>query len=121
MEDHLKSGGSINNPWLSNLDNTTNLGTSSATVDNRTSMSQEPTQIGGKFSGEEVNTSSMSITKRPLMFTKTRILKDKRLSSGRNTMVWTKDGELFTLTNQPRKDLKDGMENMDSISWNHST
>jgi hypothetical protein len=53
----------------------------------RQSMSQELTPIGGKSSGEEVNTSSMSITKRPLMFTKTRILKDKRLSSGKSTMV----------------------------------
>jgi hypothetical protein len=82
----------------------------------RQSMSQELTPTGGRSSGEEVKTSSISITKRLLMSTKTRILKVKRLLSGRDTMVLTKDGELFMLTNQPKKDLKDGMLNMDSIS-----
>jgi hypothetical protein len=47
-------------------------------VDNRISMSQEPTQDGGKSSGEEENTSSICKTRRHLMSIKERILKDKR-------------------------------------------
>jgi hypothetical protein len=79
-------------------------------------MSQELTPTGGRSSGEEVNISSISRTKRLLMSIKTRMLKDKRLLSGRNIMDSTRDGELFTLTNQPRKEHQDGIENMDSIS-----
>jgi hypothetical protein len=44
----------------------------------RQSMSQELTPTGGRSSGEEAKTSSISTTRRLLMFTKTRILKDKR-------------------------------------------
>jgi hypothetical protein len=54
------------------------------------------------------------------MFSKERILKDKRLSSGRDTMVLTKDGELSTLTRQPRREDLDSTENTDSISTEHS-
>jgi hypothetical protein len=81
-------------------------------------MSQELTQDGGRSGGEEVNTSSISETRRLLMSTKTRILKDKRSLSGESTMAGTRDGELFILiqSNTRRKELQDGMENMDSIS-----
>jgi hypothetical protein len=41
-------------------------------------MSQELTPTGGRSSGEEVNISSISRTRRQLMCIKIRILKDKR-------------------------------------------
>jgi hypothetical protein len=83
-------------------------------------MSQELTPTGGRSSGEEVKTSSISITKRLLMSTKTRILKVKRLLSGRDIMAGTRDGESCILTNQRRKDRVDLTENTDCISTDHS-
>jgi hypothetical protein len=56
-------------------------------VVHRQSMSQELTQDGGRSSDIKVNTSSISITRRQLMSIKERMLKDKRLSSGRDIMV----------------------------------
>jgi hypothetical protein len=79
-------------------------------------MFQELTPTGGRSSGEEENTSSISTTRRLLMSIKERMLKDKRLSSGRDIMEPTRDGELSILTNQRKKDLKDSTESMDSIS-----
>jgi hypothetical protein len=87
----------------------------------RQSMSQELTPIGGKSSGEEVKTSSTSTTRRLLMFTKTRILKDKRLLYGRDTTAGTRDGELSILTKQPRREHLEWTVNMDSISIDHSS
>jgi hypothetical protein len=55
------------------------------------------------------------------MFSKERILKDKRLSSGRDIMVLTKDGELSTLIRQLRREDLDSTENTDSTSTEHST
>jgi hypothetical protein len=55
------------------------------------------------------------------MSIKVRMLKDKRLSSGRSTMDSTRDGELSILIKLPRKELLDLIENMDSISTEHST
>jgi len=55
------------------------------------------------------------------MSIKTRILKDKKLLSGRDIMAGTRDGELSILTNQRKKLLRDMIENMDSTSTEHST
>jgi hypothetical protein len=55
------------------------------------------------------------------MFTKTRILKVKRLLYGRDTTAGIRDGELSILTNQPRRELLEWMDNMDSISIDHSS
>jgi hypothetical protein len=60
-------------------------------------MFQELTLDGGKSSSTKENTSSISSTRRQLMSIKTRILKDKRLSSGRSIMAGTRDGELSIL------------------------
>jgi hypothetical protein len=87
----------------------------------RQSMSQELTPTGGRSSGEEVKISSISTTRRLLMFTKTRILKDKRLLYGRDTTAGTKDGEFFILTKQHRKEQVDSIRNMDCTSTDHST
>jgi hypothetical protein len=84
-------------------------------------MSQEPTPIGGRSSGEEVKTSLTSTTRRLLMSTKTRILKDKRLLYGRDIMVGTKDGESSILTKQPRKEHQDSIKSMDCTSTDHSS
>lgn len=91
------------------------------TVNNRTSMSQELTPTGGRSSGEEENTSSISTTRRPSMSIKTRTLKDKRLLSGESTTAGTRDGELSILTSQRRKQAKDLTKNMDSISTDQCT
>jgi hypothetical protein len=50
------------------------------------------------------------------MFSKERMLKDKRLLSGRDIMVLTKDGELSILTKLPRKEEVDSTLNTDSTS-----
>jgi hypothetical protein len=55
------------------------------------------------------------------MSIKTRILKDKRLSSGRDITAGTRDGESSMLTNLPRKEPRDMIVNTDSISIEHST
>jgi hypothetical protein len=54
------------------------------------------------------------------MFIKTRISKDKKLSSGENTMAGIKDGELSILIKQPRKLQRDLTVNTDSISIDSS-
>jgi hypothetical protein len=87
----------------------------------RQSMSQELTPTGGKFSGEEVNTLLISKTRRLLMFTKTRISKDKRLLSGRDTTAGIRDGELSILTKHPRRDQVDSIKSMDCTSIDHSS
>jgi hypothetical protein len=83
--------------------------------------SQPLTPNGGKLSSTLVNTSSIQTTRRHLMFSKERILKDKKSLSGRDIMVLTKDGELSTLINLSRKELLDLTKNSDSISIEHST
>jgi hypothetical protein len=70
---------------------------------------------GGRSSGEEVKTSLTSITRRYLMSSKTRMLKDKNVLSGRDTMAGTRDGELSMLIKLPRLDPRDMTVNMDSI------
>ena len=80
-------------------------------------------QDGGRSSGEEVNTSSMPETTRHLMFTKERILKDNKLSSGRSITDGTKDGELSILIirTTERKDHLDMIKNTDSTSTDSCT
>jgi hypothetical protein len=55
------------------------------------------------------------------MSIKERMLKDNKLLSGRDIMAGTKDGQLSTQTNQPRRELLDMIKNTDSISTEHST
>jgi hypothetical protein len=62
------------------------------------------------------NTSSMFKAERHLMFSKTEILKDKRLSPIEDTMVQIKDGSLFILIKLLRNQQLDSTENLDSIS-----
>jgi hypothetical protein len=63
--------------------------------------------LGGKDSTIEEATSLISKTRRYLMFTKERILKDKNVSSGTDITEPTRDGELFILTNHLRSEVKD--------------
>jgi hypothetical protein len=90
-------------------------------VDLKKSTLHQLTPTGGRSSGEEENTSLTFIIRRLLMFTKTRIEKDKRSSSGRDIMAGTKDGELSILTNLSKKELPEWTVNMDSISIDHSS
>jgi hypothetical protein len=55
------------------------------------------------------------------MFSKERMLKDKKLLSGRSTMDSTRDGELSTLIRQPRREDLDSIKNTDSTSTDCST
>jgi hypothetical protein len=55
------------------------------------------------------------------MFSNQRIMKVKRLLSGRDIMALTRDGELSTLINLSRKELLDLTKNTDSTSTEHST
>jgi len=55
-----------------------------------------------------------------LMYLDPRILKDRKLVLTRETMVRTKDGRLFILT-QLRQKPRDSMRNSVSTSTDHST
>jgi hypothetical protein len=55
------------------------------------------------------------------MSIKTRIVKEIILLSGRSTMAGTRDGELSMLTNRPKEEALDSLEDGDSISTDHST
>jgi hypothetical protein len=74
------------------------------------------TPDGGKSSNTEENTSSTSKTRRQSMSSKTRIKKDKKLSSGRDTTDGIRDGELSIKTSIPRSEVKDTAMNSVSIS-----
>jgi hypothetical protein len=63
----------------------------------------------------------MSKTIRHLMSIKVRMLKDKKLLSGRSTMVSTRDGELSIQIKQPRKLQRDTIKTSDSTSIDSST
>jgi hypothetical protein len=90
-------------------------------VHQRISGLHQPTPNGTRSSGEEENTSLMSITRRHLMSIKERMLKDKKLLSGRSTMDSIRDGELFMLTKQAKKLPRDMTKISDSISIDSST
>jgi hypothetical protein len=86
-----------------------------------TCKSQAPTLNGGRSSNTEDRTSSTSITRRLLMSMVEKILKDKRLLSGRDTTELTRDGLLSILTKQRKKLVRDMIENTDSTSTEHSS
>jgi hypothetical protein len=75
-----------------------------------------PTQDIGKSSDTLVNTSSISKTRRQLMSIKERIMKDKRLLFGRDTMDGIRDGELSMPIKPKRLRVRDIATNSDSTS-----
>jgi hypothetical protein len=87
----------------------------------RTSMSQELTQDGGRSSNMKDNTSSTSKTRRQSMSIKERMLKDKRLLSGRDTTEPIRDGESSILIKLLRNQQMDTAKNGASISTDYST
>jgi hypothetical protein len=80
-----------------------------------------PTLDGGKSSSMKENTSLTGPTKKHLMFTEDKIMKDKRLLSGRNTVEPTRNGRLSILTNLRRNKLKVSTRTSDLSATNHST
>jgi hypothetical protein len=86
-------------------------------------MFPELTPTGGRSSGEEENTSSMSTTRRHSMSIKIRILKVKRLLSGKSITARIRDGELSPLPLRitRRKEVLDLIEISDSISTEPSS
>jgi hypothetical protein len=66
------------------------------------------------------NSSQISTTRRYSMSQETKTEKDKMFTSGRDTVVLTRDGRLSTLTRLKRKKLLDIMEATDSISTDNS-
>jgi hypothetical protein len=89
-------------------------------VDHKKCTSTAPTQDGGRSSDIEVQTSLISETRRCLMSSKAKMLKDKRLSYTPDTTRLTRDGDLFMLTKPRRSQVKDMTETSDSISTDHS-
>jgi hypothetical protein len=75
---------------------------------------------GGKYSNSKMNTLSIGKMENALMFLVERILKDKKLLPGRDTMEPIKDGKLFMLI-LLRLKPRDSMKNSDSTSTDHST
>ena len=121
MEDEPKSGTSINNPRPSELDTTTNLGILRVLEEQETCKSGALTQDGGNFSLTVNHTSSTGRTRRFLMFQDQRMLKDKQLSSGRDTVEQTRDGELSILTLIRETKPRDSTRNSVSTATDHST
>jgi hypothetical protein len=80
-----------------------------------------PTQDGSKSSNTEDSNSLTSKTTKHLMFIKTKILKDKRLLSGRDITDGIRDGESSIWTNPERKVQRDTTPNSVSTSADHST
>jgi hypothetical protein len=121
MEEEPKPGTSINNLLPSEPDTTTNHWTSKTQVEPRTCKSGQPTQDGGRSLSTKVSTSATS--SRPIsasMFTKVKMLKDKKLLHTTDIMVLIRDGRFFIpirLSLRP----KDSMRNLDSTSIDHST
>jgi hypothetical protein len=120
-EEKLKNGTSINNPYLSDPDQTTNHSILFHQERVRIFKLVPPTQDGIRSSCTKDNISSIFKTRRQLMSIKIRILKDKMLSSGEDTTVPTRDGELPIKTNTRKKPVKDLTKSMDSISIEPST
>jgi hypothetical protein len=70
---------------------------------------------GGKSGNTEETTSTTLETERYLMSIKERMLKDKRLSSGTDITESIRDGELSMLTNHPRFQPRDTIQDSDSM------
>jgi hypothetical protein len=116
-----RDGTSTNNHLPLNQESTTILGRLRATENHQICGLQAPTQNGGRSSDSKDNTSSTSKTRRQLMSSRIRMLKDKRLLSGRDTMDSTKDGELSILTRRVRAQPRVTTKTSDSTLVDHST
>jgi hypothetical protein len=90
-------------------------------VDLRICGLQQPTQDGGRY-GSIVDNTSLTLLRQTklLMSIKVKMLKDKKLSSGRDTTVPIRDGELSIKTSIPSSEVKVTARNSDSISEDHS-
>jgi len=121
MEEHLKSGTSINNLWQSDLSPTTNHGTFKVMVEAIQCKSQALTPTGGRSSDMKESNSSTGITERHLMFQVERMLKDNQFGSGVSMVEPTRDGRFSILTKHQRFQLKDLTKNTDSTLTDHST
>ena len=78
------------------------------------------TPTGGRSSSITESTSSIEQTRSQLKFSKTRMLKDKKLLLIQEPMDGTRDGELSILINLSRKEHLDMIKNMDSTSTDFS-
>jgi hypothetical protein len=79
-----------------------------------TSESTQLTLTGGRSSGTEETTLSTFRTRRFLMYPVEKIKKDKKLLSGRDTTVLTRDGESSMLTKLLRSLTRDSIMISDS-------
>jgi hypothetical protein len=119
-EETLKNGTSTNNHSPLEIDLTTNLGTLRTQERLETCKSGAPTQDGGKSSSTLDITSLTSRTRRFSMSSKERMLKDKKLLSGRDTTDLTRDGRLFILTQERVDQPRDLTEALDGTSTDYS-
>jgi hypothetical protein len=107
MEDPHKNGTSINTQELSETSTRTTLSTLQVMVDLTILLLQVPTLTGGNFSDTKDNTSLMSKTIRHLMLKEEKMQKVKPSGSGEDTMVSTRDGELYILTRRTREEQRE--------------
>jgi len=97
MEETLKFGTSISNPWLSEPDWITNHGISRVLVKPTTCKSGVPTQDGTKSSDIKESNLWISRTERSLTSNLEKILKGNQFRYGLPTTVPTRNGRSFTL------------------------
>jgi hypothetical protein len=107
MEEIPNLGTSINNPEPLDPSQTTNLGIFKTLEEQPICKSGAPTPDGGRSSSTEETTLSISKTRRSLMSLVLKMLKPRTLSFTADTTEPTRDGQLFTSTdqrnNQPRE------------------
>jgi len=122
MAEILKSGGSTKSHSLLRLSTTANHGTLFPMVDHQRCKSTAPTLTGGKSSSthQRMNNSLIGTTTRFLMSQEEKMLKDKKLSSGRTMEDLIRNGRSSILTKPRRFQVQDLIQNSDSTEIDHS-
>lgn len=121
MDSNHKFGTSTKPHWPSDLDWTTDHGTSRALEEPTTCRSGTPAANGSRYSSMMENTSSISRTERHLMFTVAKMRKADKSLSGTDTTEPTRDGRSHILTRLTRKKRRDWTKISDSKLADHST
>jgi hypothetical protein len=116
-----KPSTSINNPRLSELESTTNLGILEAQEEPLICRSGAPTLDGGNCSDTKEDSSLTCGIIESLTFLEEKMLKLKRLLFGRDTVAETRNGRCNMLTKQRMLKRRDLLVTSVSMPTDHST
>ena len=121
METRDKPGTSINSPRPLRLDWTTNHGISRAQENRTNSKSGARTQAGGNYSDSKVGSSQTCGIIEFLMSIKVKTQSINKLSSTRDTVERTRNGQFNIWTQSRRFRLRDSLVTSVSMPTDHST